>query len=70
MAERLKAAVLKTVRVGRPSGVRIPLPPPLQVAENGNRRLTAVAGLCLHTSRGLMRMLGKSDAQWREYLFY
>jgi 5-methylcytosine-specific restriction endonuclease McrA len=24
----------------------------------------------LHTSRHLMRMLGKSDAQWRKYLFY
>jgi hypothetical protein len=24
----------------------------------------------LHTSRNLMRMLGKSDAQWRKYLFY
>jgi hypothetical protein len=34
MAERSKAAVLKTVRVGRPSGVRIPLPPPFEVAEN------------------------------------
>jgi 5-methylcytosine-specific restriction endonuclease McrA len=24
----------------------------------------------LHTSRHLMRLLGKSDAQWRKYLFY
>lgn len=24
----------------------------------------------LHTSRHLMRMLGKSDARWRKYLFY
>ncbi len=24
----------------------------------------------LHTSRHLMRMLGKSDEQWRKYLFY
>jgi 5-methylcytosine-specific restriction endonuclease McrA len=24
----------------------------------------------LHTSRHLMRMLGRSDAQWRKYLFY
>ena len=24
----------------------------------------------LHTSRHLMRMLGKGDAQWRKYLFY
>jgi hypothetical protein len=29
MAEWLKAAVLKTVRVERLSGVRIPLPPPV-----------------------------------------
>ena len=28
MAERLNAPVLKTVRVERLSGVRIPLPPP------------------------------------------
>src|SRR4029079_14907577 len=25
---------------------------------------------CSHTSRHLMRMLGKGDAQWRKYLFY
>ena len=30
MAERLKAAVLKTVSAGRYSGVRIPLPPPIR----------------------------------------
>src|SRR5437773_2664354 len=24
----------------------------------------------LHTSRHLMRLLGKSDEQWRKYLFY
>jgi hypothetical protein len=24
----------------------------------------------LHTSRHLMRMLGRGDAQWRKYLFY
>jgi hypothetical protein len=24
----------------------------------------------LHTSRHLMRLLGKSDDQWRKYLFY
>ena len=24
----------------------------------------------IHTSRHLMRMLGRSDAQWRKYLFY
>ena len=26
--------------------------------------------LSLHTSRHLMRLLGKSDDQWRKYLFY
>jgi hypothetical protein len=34
MAERLNAPVLKTVRVERLSGVRIPLPPPVQVTDN------------------------------------
>jgi hypothetical protein len=24
----------------------------------------------LHTSRHLMRLLGRSDDQWRKYLFY
>jgi len=24
----------------------------------------------LHTSRQLMRMLGKADGRWRKYLFY
>ena len=33
MAEWLKAPVLKTVRVERLSGVRIPLPPPFQLVD-------------------------------------
>ena len=33
MAEWLKAAVLKTVRVERLSGVRIPLPPPAYLVD-------------------------------------
>jgi hypothetical protein len=49
---------------------RIPLPPPLQVAENGNRLSTAAAGLCFHARRNLMWMPGKGGAQWREYLSY
>jgi hypothetical protein len=32
MAERLNAPVLKTVRVERLSGVRIPLPPPFSAS--------------------------------------
>ena len=34
MAERLNAPVLKTVGVERLPGVRIPLPPPVQVTDN------------------------------------
>jgi hypothetical protein len=34
MAEWLKAAVLKTVRVERLSGVRIPLPPPEKLSRS------------------------------------
>jgi hypothetical protein len=37
VGERLKPAVLKTVRLERVSGVRIPPPPPLNVALNLNR---------------------------------
>ena len=40
MAEWLKAAVLKTVSVERRSGVRIPLPPPLQILSGADTWVT------------------------------
>lgn len=38
--------------------------------EAGMRLLRQPKPFSLHTSRHLMRMLGKSDEQWRKYLFY
>jgi 5-methylcytosine-specific restriction endonuclease McrA len=38
--------------------------------EAGMRLVRAPRPFSLHTSRHLMRLLGKSDAQWRKYLFY
>ncbi len=38
--------------------------------EAGMRLLRAPRPFSLHTSRHLMRLLGKSDDQWRKYLFY
>jgi 5-methylcytosine-specific restriction endonuclease McrA len=39
--------------------------------EEAGMRLTRVPRpFSLHTSRHLMRLLGKSDEQWRKYLFY
>jgi len=39
--------------------------------EEANMRLArAPRPFSLHTSRHLMRLLGKSDDQWRKYLFY
>ena len=39
--------------------------------EKANMRLArAPRPFSLHTSRHLMRLLGKSDDQWRKYLFY
>ncbi len=38
--------------------------------EAGMKLLRQPRPFSLHTSRHLMRMLGKSDAQWRKYLFY
>jgi 5-methylcytosine-specific restriction endonuclease McrA len=38
--------------------------------EAGMRLSRAPRPFSLHTSRHLMRMLGKGDAQWRKYLFY
>ena len=38
--------------------------------EAGMRLLRLPRPFSLHTSRHLIRMLGKSDAQWRKYLFY
>src|SRR6266567_4198272 len=38
--------------------------------EAGMRLVRAPRPFSLHTSRHLMRMLGKGDAQWRKYLFY
>jgi hypothetical protein len=32
--------------------------------------LRAPRPFSLHTSRHLMRLLGRSDDQWRKYLFY
>ena len=38
--------------------------------EAGMRLARAPRPFSLHTSRHLMRLLGKSDEQWRKYLFY
>jgi 5-methylcytosine-specific restriction endonuclease McrA len=38
--------------------------------EAGMRLQRAPRPFSLHTSRHLMRLLGKSDEQWRKYLFY
>jgi len=38
--------------------------------EAGMKLLRAPRPFSLHTSRHLMRLLGKSDEQWRKYLFY
>ena len=38
--------------------------------EAGMRLARAPRPFNLHTSRHLMRLLGKSDEQWRKYLFY
>jgi 5-methylcytosine-specific restriction endonuclease McrA len=38
--------------------------------EAGMRLTRAPRPFSLHTSRHLMRLLGKSDDQWRKYLFY
>jgi 5-methylcytosine-specific restriction endonuclease McrA len=38
--------------------------------EAGMRLAKAPRPFSLHTSRHLMRLLGKSDDQWRKYLFY
>src|SRR4051794_37735295 len=38
--------------------------------EAGMKLLRQPRPFSLHTSRHLMRMMGKGDAQWRKYLFY
>ena len=38
--------------------------------EAGMRLVRAPRPFSLHTSRHLMRLLGRSDDQWRKYLFY
>lgn len=38
--------------------------------ESGMKLLRQPRPFSLHTSRHLMRMLGKGEAQWRKYLFY
>ncbi len=38
--------------------------------ESGLRLLRPPRPFTLHTSRQLMRMLGRSDERWRKYLFY
>jgi 5-methylcytosine-specific restriction endonuclease McrA len=38
--------------------------------EAGMKLHRAPRPFSLHTSRHLMRLLGKSDDQWRKYLFY
>ena len=50
MAERLKAAVLKTVVPGRAPGVRIPLPPPTlaMLAFGGASGLQALPNGCYY----------------------
>ena len=38
--------------------------------EAGMRLMRAPRPFSLHTSRHLMRLLGRSDEKWRKYLFY
>jgi 5-methylcytosine-specific restriction endonuclease McrA len=38
--------------------------------EAGMRLLREPRAFTLHTSRHIMRMMGRSDAKWRKYLFY
>jgi 5-methylcytosine-specific restriction endonuclease McrA len=38
--------------------------------EAGMRLLREPRAFSLHTSRHIMRMMGRSDANWRKYLFY
>ena len=38
--------------------------------EAGMRLLREPRAFTLHTSRHIMRMIGRSDAKWRKYLFY
>jgi 5-methylcytosine-specific restriction endonuclease McrA len=38
--------------------------------EAGMKLLRPPRPFSLHTSRHLMRLLGRSDDQWRKYLFY
>ena len=38
--------------------------------ECGMRPIKEPRPFSLHTSRHLMRMMGRSDAKWRKYLFY
>jgi 5-methylcytosine-specific restriction endonuclease McrA len=40
------------------------------VPEAGMRLLREPRAFTLHTSRHIMRMIGRSDAKWRKYLFY
>ena len=40
------------------------------VAEAGMKLLRDPRPFSLHTSRHLMRMMGRSDEQWRKYLFF
>ncbi|MGH9668576.1 MAG: HNH endonuclease [Terriglobales bacterium] len=39
-------------------------------SEAGMRLLREPRAFTLHTSRHIMRMIGRSDAKWRKYLFY
>jgi 5-methylcytosine-specific restriction endonuclease McrA len=38
--------------------------------EAGMRLMREPRAVTLHTSRHIMRMIGRSDAKWRKYLFY
>jgi 5-methylcytosine-specific restriction endonuclease McrA len=40
------------------------------LAEAGMKLLREPRAFNLHTSRHIMRMIGRSDAKWRKYLFY
>jgi 5-methylcytosine-specific restriction endonuclease McrA len=40
------------------------------VSEAGLKLLREPRAFNLHTSRHIMRMIGRSDAKWRKYLFY
>ena len=46
------------------------LPSANSTLETGMRLARQPKPFSLHTSRHLMRLLGKSDDQWRKYLFY